>query len=214
MSLDNFEKQNYQEVVSKIEYVECYKDYLNEITNLYKNYEYLGKKSLKFGLDFSNSATSNFFKEGLEKFKFNIFYKTRKKDAKYLNLENQKYLKQIYWKGLFNGGKANFVINQDTSAINLCIKHKSLFKFFKPDELAAIYLHFLLNEDKNITKEELNKFVIAKNNHVGTLTKKIAEINGIQTIDFIDKSLIYKTVEKTNKKLLFCVHFKLWIFIA
>ncbi|ENY69215.1 Hypothetical protein, putative phosphoglucomutase/phosphomannomutase [Mycoplasmopsis bovigenitalium 51080] len=199
----NFEKQNYQDAISKIEYVESYKDYLNEIANLYKNYEYLGKKSLKFGLDFSNYSASNFFKEGLEKLKLNVFYKTRKKDAKYFNLENQKYLKQIYWKGLFNGAKANFVINEDSSAINLCIKHKSLFKFFKPDELAAIYLHFLLTEDKNITKDELNKFVIAKNNHVGTLTKKIAEINGIQTIDFIDKSLIYKTVEKTDKKLLF-----------
>ncbi|QSB07411.1 flippase-like domain-containing protein [Mycoplasma tauri] len=203
MSRTNLLEINLPELPAKINYDLSHLNYINEIVEHYKDNKYLGEKFIKFGIDFSDASSYDFFTSGFDKLKLNYFSKKRNKDSNYYHVDNQKYLMPIYWKGLFKGSKANFVINQQCTGINLCIKHKSVFKFFKSDELAAIYLHFLINEDLKLTKEELSRFIIAKNSYVGSLTKKIAEINGIQTYDFINKSTIHDIVKKTNKKLLF-----------
>ncbi|UUD35023.1 lysylphosphatidylglycerol synthase domain-containing protein [Mycoplasmopsis caviae] len=176
-------------------------DYSKEI---YKRYLPLFKdlkdKDLKFGIDISQISTTNFYLDILKRLHIEYVDTNRKKDAFNINADNPDCLRRIYWKTLFKKTNANFSISHDGSGVNLSIRHKKVFKYFKPDEIAALYLNFLLEDDQTFDKTNLTNSYIIKSLGVGTLTSQIALKHNIHVEETSKVSEIWEISKRNSDK--------------
>ncbi|WP_029513700.1 lysylphosphatidylglycerol synthase transmembrane domain-containing protein [Mycoplasmopsis primatum] len=174
--------------------------YYETMNNKYCGNKYLNSNSLKLSIDISNFENKDFYLRELNNLKIPYVSVKRSKSANFFYINNQKYLESSLWKGIFSGSKINIVINEEGTGLNVCIKHKKANKYFKPDELAALYLNFLINDDPDFDKSNLSKYVIAKNYFVGSLTKTIATDYGISTYEFVSRSNTFNCYKKYPDK--------------
>ncbi|WP_406616696.1 YbhN family protein [Mycoplasmopsis adleri] len=185
------------------EYDNYFKQYQKDIMSRYVKSPYLNSQSLFMGIDITESSTRNFYLNNLKYLQISNFSVWRNKRKTFYEGSEQKYLSRVYWDALSRKSKINFVINNEGTAINFNVKYKHLYKYFKPDEIAALYLNFLLNDDETFNREDLNKSFIAKTIQVGTLTQNIALKNGIEVRSFNTRSDVWKDVAYSEKELLF-----------
>ncbi|WP_027120851.1 lysylphosphatidylglycerol synthase domain-containing protein [Mycoplasmopsis lipofaciens] len=189
-----------------IEYIYSYSfnSYKEQIKKQYCNLKNEFLSENEYGIDISKVKSTEFYDELFNHLNINKYFVKRKKDAHWTNMDNQKYLNKVSFHSMFRKTKANFAISQNGESINLCIKHKKTYKYFKTDEIAALYLNFLLNDDNNFNKNELHKSFIAKSMSIGSLTKYIAIKHNIDVKEFVQDEELWSICEKEpNKKLLF-----------
>lgn len=186
------------------QYDNSYVEYLENIYNRFKDSKYINKDGLFLGIDISRIDSKRFYLDNISKLDLFHFYVKRTKNANVFDSNDQNSLQKIYWESLSRKSKINFVINQDGAGVNFSVKHKRKYKYFKPDEIAALYLNFLLTKDENFNKDDLQKGYIAFNQSAGTLTKTIALKHNLPTKEFISRSNLWSVVkENEDKKLLF-----------
>lgn len=200
----NYLALNIPEKEISFSYDSSIKDYIKKINDRYHKNKFLTKNSVNFGVDISNVKNKDFYLSNFAFLNLSFFYINRKKDKNTFFANGQESLSRVYWKGLFQKSKANFVINQDGTGLNLCIKHKKIFKYFKPDEIAALYLNYLIEHDEEFDKNDLKSGYIALNHYASSLTKKIAMAHGLEIVNFNNRSNLWEVIkEHKNKKLLF-----------
>lgn len=164
------------------------------------------KQNLKFGVDISQLSTANFYYDTLNRLQIDYFTPARKKDAYIINANNPDCLRKIFWKSLLKKPDANFAISQDGSGINLSVRYKKVFKYFKPDEIAALYLNFLIEDDPTFDKANFANSYIIKSLGAGSLTSLIALKHNIGVEETPKVSEIWEIANRNrikNKKLLF-----------
>ncbi|UUM25413.1 flippase-like domain-containing protein [Mycoplasmopsis agalactiae] len=181
------------------EYSDAIDAYLEQVHKRYSANELLNKNSLPFGIDSSRALNKEFFTSNLKYFNLPFFTVNRAKNANFYYANHHNYLQRINWKGIGHRSKANFIINEEGTGLNFSIKHKSVLKYFKPDEIAALYLNFLINDDPEFNKETLQNSFIAKNYFAGSLTHSIALENNIEVFEFVNRSNVWKYVAQNSE---------------
>ncbi|WP_027334747.1 lysylphosphatidylglycerol synthase transmembrane domain-containing protein [Mycoplasmopsis felifaucium] len=177
--------------------------YLEALYNKYSNNHYLNSNSILSGFDFTNVSNTTFYETTLKKLELPYFAVKRQKTKIIYNASEQKHLSKVYWESLSRKSKVNIVINTEGTGLNLNVKYKSVYKYFKPDEIAALYLNFLINDDPDFDKSYLNNSFLAKTYQAGSLTQSVALENNIDVWQYSNRSDLWVYTEKTKKNLLF-----------
>lgn len=199
----NFLKVDIPEEGVNFKFSHTYCDYNEKIIEEYSKYDYWKDKNLKFGIDISNLRTKEFYENILSKIGVEYGVPTRTKNPGFLLASNQSYFKKIYFEGLFKNYIANFIISEDGSGVNISVKHGRVYKYFKPDEIAALYLNFLLEDDETFDHSILKKAYVAYTLSAGTLTAEIAHKNNIAVEKVIRRSQVWEVVDNhPDQKLL------------
>ncbi|MFZ8224446.1 lysylphosphatidylglycerol synthase domain-containing protein [Mycoplasmopsis bovis] len=212
-----FSKSDMQKIISYIESVDylninlptldnnyrlsdVINEYIEQIHKRYAGNKFLSNMSIPFGIDVSRYLNRDFYVDNLKYFNLPFFTVNRAKNANFYYANRHNYLERVNWKGIGKGSKANFIINEEGTGLNFSIKHKSVFKYFKPDEIAAIYLNFLINDDPEFDKKTLQNAFIAKNYFSGDLTRSIARENNIEVFEFVNRSNVWKYISENSDK--------------
>ncbi|MGY5139554.1 lysylphosphatidylglycerol synthase transmembrane domain-containing protein [Mycoplasmopsis gallinarum] len=173
-------------------------DYKTKMITKFKNLN-IGKT--KISINFANVNNLNFYQNLLNESNLNyelINYKNKTIN----NAAESKFFKKQQLKSMFKHYDLNFLIDTYGQGINVAAKNKSIYKFFKTDEIAALYLNYLL-ESGQLNKINKNKIFVAKSILCGSLTEEIAFANQIKVLNFLDYDEVIKKEIAEKKRAIF-----------
>ncbi|MCS4536588.1 lysylphosphatidylglycerol synthase domain-containing protein [Mycoplasma sp. CSL7475-4] len=156
--------------------------------------------NLKIGVHLFNSFHYQYARNIYDQ--LNIDYKISKTlnskttDIKLSNLSS------INTKNFLHKNDLNLAINKTGKSLVVSIKQKKVYKYLKNEHLAAIYLHFLLNDCSQFDKNRLSKYVIARSIESSSLIDVIARKNKIDFIEYKDEQELFDYLKNNNKELL------------
>ncbi|QSF13486.1 lysylphosphatidylglycerol synthase domain-containing protein [Mycoplasma sp. Mirounga ES2805-ORL] len=186
-------------------YDHSYKKYTSVLYEKYKKTLVTNRQSIKnanqFAVSISRKSTVKFYDLLFKQLNINATLHENKKKS-WHDVTNQNLFKSTHLNSLIKKPIANFLIDEEGEGLNLNIKHNKTYKYFKVDELAALYLNFLLEDDECFQKQDLNKYYIGKSVDLGSLTKKIALSHNISVEEFIETEHLWTIDKKTDKNLL------------
>lgn len=177
----NIENNNYIDIFSK-------QRFNNETTS-----------KLKYNISFQEPKNIEFYKEVFKKANANLKLLTNTKIGKNLTISDNGSFRKMNVISIFKRNDINFIISGFGDSFNISVKHKGTFKYFKPDEIAGLYLDYLLN-NFNINE----KYYIAKSKLTGEFIKSIASLKNIDVLEFNNWDELNQIINASpNKKLLF-----------
>ncbi|WP_406615597.1 YbhN family protein [Mycoplasmopsis hyopharyngis] len=159
-------------------------------------------KKISFTIDIQYPDHKFFYNSFLQPLHTNIKLIASKKFAshkKFIQSDSHKILNYSSMNYL-NKDDAIFAINDGNKSFNFAIKYKRRMKYLTSDEIAALYLNFLLNEDPLWKREKFNSPYIIKNVISSKLVNKIAEENNIEVFEINDQNEIQKIKTKQKNK--------------
>ncbi|MBU4691721.1 flippase-like domain-containing protein [Mycoplasma sp. ES3225-GEN-MYC] len=185
-----------------VNYIETPEDSINSAFEFIASQKTLSKiNDNKFAFDISSYEHYSYIKEIHNKLNIKVKYRNNKTNKNWYksNLNQLNSLNMKYW---FNKNDANFAINRSGSGVCVSIKHKHLYKYLKPDQISAIYLHFLINDDPDFDKSRLKNAIVARSLNSSSLLDTIAKKYNIQTLVFHNRSSLYKSLDGKNDLLI------------
>lgn len=187
--------------ISPIQFMNYEKLNKNFLNNLIEQKQYLGKSEskLKYYISFQEQKNNEFYKEIFDKTNAKINILNNIKVNKNLRIPDATIFKKMNINSLVKRNDVNFVVSNNGESFNISVKHKGVFKYFKTDEIAGLYLDYLMNNfDMN------QKYFIAKSKLTGDFVKSIATSKHIDVIEFTNWDELNKIIqENEQKKLLF-----------
>ncbi|QBF34806.1 flippase-like domain-containing protein [Mycoplasmopsis phocirhinis] len=196
LNFDNLNLPLKNPVVKKIS---LWQTLLNDIKNISAYDDDFS--NLKFGVHVTNSAYEQYNKNLYQNIGIN--YNILNSSKPYDNNLKLADLSSINTRFFLSKNDLNFVLNKANNSLIMAAKHKNVYKYFRSEELAAIYLHFLLNDSPDFDRSKLAKYVVARSIETTPLIDLIATKNKIDFIEYHCENELFEYLKKNNKTLLF-----------
>ncbi|MBU4689601.1 flippase-like domain-containing protein [Mycoplasma zalophidermidis] len=185
-----------------VNYIEAMDECINNSLEFIKRKKGFSKiNNNLFAFDISSHEQYSYIKNLHNKLDIKVKYRDNKTNKNWYksNLNQLNSLNMKYW---FRKNDANFAINRSGSGVCVSIKHKHLYKYLKPDQISAIYLHFLVNDDPDFDKSNLINAFVARSFNSSSLLDVVAKKYNIKTLVFHNHSSLYKQLKDNNNLLI------------
>lgn len=183
--------------ISPIQFMDLDKLNRNYLSDIVEQKKYLNdnENKLKYYVGFQEQKNSEFYREVFDKTNTKINILSNAKVNKNTKVFDNTIFKKMNINSVLKRNDVNFVISNNGDSFNISVKHKGVFKYFKTDEVAGLYLDYLIN-NFDISQ----KYYIAKSKLTGDFVKSIATSKNIEVIEFTSWDELNKIIDSNNQK--------------
>ncbi|TNK85245.1 lysylphosphatidylglycerol synthase transmembrane domain-containing protein, partial [Mycoplasmopsis pullorum] len=167
--------------------------YIKYQSHLISKYELLYDKEINFLFSFTNK--DDYIKGIFSNLSFK--YDEIQNNKRIDNASDFKYFKKNKIYSFLKKYDATFIFNKNKTGFNFSPKEKSVYKFLKTDEIAILYLDYLLNEKK--IKLNPNSYIV-KSVKTSTLINQFAQRNNIRVLEYTSEWNLKQIINENGQK--------------